>query len=625
MRKLLLALPLLAMYAVPVAAQTPCVGGTAGAFECNNIDLMAQMDLSALGATGIGNDIWGWTDPLTGKEYALMGLNNGVAFVDVTTPTAPVRLGNLPTHSSTSSWRDIKVYRNHAFIVSEASGHGMQVFDLTQLRTVFSPPVTFSNTAHYSAISRAHNLVINEETGFAYAVGTNTCSGGLHMINIQTPTSPSFAGCFSSDGYTHDAQCVVYHGPDTAHQGKEICFGFNTDTITTVDVTNKSAPVQLARIPYSQTGYTHQGWLTPDHRYVIFNDELDERQLGNNTRTYILNIDDLDATGTPTFFTGATESIDHNLYIRGDQVFQSNYKSGLRILDASSLPTLSEVAYFDTYPNSNSNAFNGTWSNYPFFCSGNIIVSDMDRGLFILKADALDPEVCTSSKVHLQGGYLEADNLQSTKLNTDGLIPTAHPFSGAPWNYSGTESVPAYDVDPANGKPDFFEHNPEIVDWMLMELRTAPEAASTVAQRAVFLTTDGLLVDTDGRSLVLFPGLPADDYYVVLTHRNHQRLMSASKIALSGSTAAYNFTDAALKAYGTNPMTLLEAGVYGMRGGDADGNGATTSFDLLLGWLPVNGTTGYLSGDFSLDGQATSIDMLQIWLPVNGTQTQVPE
>ena len=137
------------------------------------------MPLADIGG-GNGNDIWGWTDSQTNKEYAIMGRTTGTAFVDISDPENPVYLGNLPTHTANSSWRDIKVYNNHAFIVSEASGHGMQIFDLSQLGTVGSPPVTFSNTAHYSDFGNAHNIVINEDSGFAYAVGTSTCSGGLH-------------------------------------------------------------------------------------------------------------------------------------------------------------------------------------------------------------------------------------------------------------------------------------------------------------------------------------------------------------------------------------------------------------------------------------------------------------
>src|SRR5687768_8327606 len=171
-------------------ALTPCVGGFAGSYPCSNVDLMAFMPLASIGG-GQGNDIWGWTDPQTGKEYALMGRTTGTAFVDISNPESPIYLGNLPTHTFSSIWRGIKVYNNHAFIVSEASGHGMQVFNLTQLRNVTNPPVTFSATAHYGGFGNAHTIAINEATGFAYAAGTSTCSGGLHMVNIQNPTSPS--------------------------------------------------------------------------------------------------------------------------------------------------------------------------------------------------------------------------------------------------------------------------------------------------------------------------------------------------------------------------------------------------------------------------------------------------
>jgi choice-of-anchor B domain-containing protein len=105
---------------------------------------------------------------------------------------------------------------------------------------VGSPPVTFANTAHYDDFGSAHNIAINEDSGFAYAIGTGTCSGGLHMV--QNPASPTNAGCYSGDGYTHDTQCVIYNGPDADYQGAEVCFSSNEDTLTIVDVSNKAAP-----------------------------------------------------------------------------------------------------------------------------------------------------------------------------------------------------------------------------------------------------------------------------------------------------------------------------------------------------------------------------------------------
>ncbi len=316
-----------------------------------------------------------------------MGRTNGTAFVDITDPVNPVYLGNLPPHSSNSSWRDIKVYADHAFLVSEAIQSGMQVIDLTQLRNVTNPPITFSETAWYNGFLSAHNIVINEDSGFAYAVGTNNCSGGLHMVNIQNPNSPTSAGCYSDDGYTHDAQCVNYIGPDADHQGKEICLNSNEDTLTIVDVSNKSNPIQLSRTSYSGVEYTHQGWLTDDQAYFLVDDELDERNHIHNTRTYVWDLADLDNPVNTGYFQASNSAIDHNQYIRGNYSYQANYRAGLRILDISDVANanLSEVAYFDVYPSSDSANFNGAWSNYPFFDSGLVIVSGIEQGLFILQ------------------------------------------------------------------------------------------------------------------------------------------------------------------------------------------------------------------------------------------------
>ena len=377
-------------------AAEACANGMADIFPCRNVDLVGFLRLSDIGG-GNGNDLWGWTDKLSGKEYALVGRTNGTAFVDISDPENPLYLGNLPTHAGqTSTWRDIKVYQNRAYIVADqVSSHGMQVFDLTQLRSVTDPPVTFTATDRYTGFNRAHNVAINEETGFAYAVGSETCAGGLHMIDLKNPDGPTFAGCFQADGYTHDVQCVNYIGPHVAYQGKELCFASNEDTLTIVDVSDKSTPVMVSRVEYLQNGefgYTHQGWLTEDHRYFIHDDELDELGQGHNTRTYTWDVTDLENPAVSGFYDAAAPSVDHNQYIKGDYTYQANYTRGLRILRITDASTgrLTEMGYFDTFPESEGNSFSGAWSTYPFFDSGVVLVSDISRGLFILRANMDD-------------------------------------------------------------------------------------------------------------------------------------------------------------------------------------------------------------------------------------------
>ncbi|NND71170.1 MAG: choice-of-anchor B family protein [Rhodothermales bacterium] len=376
---------LLAFPVLIASAQQVCENGSAGDYPCSGINLQSFMPRAEIGG-GNMNDIWGWTDPQTGVEYALVGRTSGTSFIDMSQPLNPRFVGNLGTQSVSSTWRDIKVYKNHAFIVADgASSHGMQIFDLTRLRDPGQTPVQFSADFVYRRVQSAHNIAINEKSGYAYIVGSGECAGGLHMVDISQPLDPQFAGCYSEDGYTHDAQCVAYSGPDADYLGQELCFASNTDTITIVDVTDKTDPVTVFRAGYPGSGYVHQGWLTGDQRYFIQNDELDELNNGSNTTTYFWDLTDLDSPEIITILTGPNRSIDHNLYVRGNFVFQSNYTSGLRILDIRDITNPEEIAYFDTYPSSDGPSFAGSWSNYPYFTSGNIPVTSMGEGLYIVR------------------------------------------------------------------------------------------------------------------------------------------------------------------------------------------------------------------------------------------------
>jgi len=360
-----------------------CTGGSAGDFQCSGISLSKRVSLETMGGTG-GNDIWGWFDTQTGNEYALTGLTNGTAFIDVSNPEDPIFLGHLPTETTESIWRDIKVYQDHAYIVADNAGaHGMQVFDLTRLRGLAASQ-TFSPDVVYGDFESAHNLAINEDTGFAYAVGTNTC-GGLHIIDIRTPNNPLFAGCHSTVE-THDTQCVIYQGPDTDHVNREVCVSSNQNHVEIVDVSVKTAPVTISSTIYPDLGFVHQGWLTEDHRFFLLGDEGDEFSFNVPTRTHVFDVSDLDAPVYVFAYEAATTTIDHNLYVLGNRVFEANYESGLRVLEFGDLAAreLMEIAFFDTYPTSNATGFPGAWSVYPYLPSGTIIVNDGTNGLFIL-------------------------------------------------------------------------------------------------------------------------------------------------------------------------------------------------------------------------------------------------
>ena len=377
----------------------PCIQGmAAGTYPCDRVDMLSHLTLGDLGLT-FANDIWGWTDPATKRDYALLGGIEGMVIVDISDPKRPDIVGTLPTHTTTGGdfWRDIKVYANHAFVVSENSGHGMQVLDLTEVRGVTGDPVTFAETAHYAGVSNTHNLNINEDTAFAYLVGTNTCSGGLHMVDISNPANPASAGCFSAHGYIHDTQCVIYQGPDTEHNGNEICFNAvapnaspnSAHAISIVDVSDKSSPVDLGHLTYTAQGYSHQGWLTPDQEFWLHNDELDEVARGLNTTTRIFDVRDLDAPALVNAVDHGTTSIGHNVYTEGRYAFASNYTSGLRVFDITGVGDgeMPQAAFFDLYPaNDNASFEGGTWSNYPYFHQKKVVAaSSMENGLFVLR------------------------------------------------------------------------------------------------------------------------------------------------------------------------------------------------------------------------------------------------
>lgn len=223
--------------------------------------------------------------------------------------------GRLNTQTEAAIWRDIKVIGNYAYIGSEAPSHGLQVFDLLNLLKVDPrEPPSFSTRSDLAALFRgfgsSHNIVGTARN--------EKCRGGLWMVDVSNPRHPQDNGCVSQDGYVHDAQCVIYRGPQRDFRGREICHCFNEDSLTIVDITNRPSPRQLSRTTYKGASYTHQGWLaTSDQRYLLLDDEQDETKgagmaKDGHTTTYVIDVSDL----TKPVFTGVykspVKSIDHN-------------------------------------------------------------------------------------------------------------------------------------------------------------------------------------------------------------------------------------------------------------------------------------------------------------------------
>lgn len=368
-----------------------------GGFDSSNITLLSQVPLNNFPGvnTASGNDCWGYVSS-SGREYAIMGLEGGFGFVEITNPTSPVIVDTVSGPSSL--WHDVKVLGDYAYGVSEG-GSGIQVMDMSDID---NGNVTLVRNWTGGGYSTTHNIVANEEAGTLWVVGTNIGNGGLIHIDISNPELPQLDGGWT-DMYVHDAQVVTWDNGPLA--GREIAFcaggfsgGFSSTGLRIVDVTNPNNTQTLSTLFYPNAGYAHQVWISEDQKYLYLNDELDEGDTVAVTTTRIINIED----PQNPFFVGTSTTglaaIDHNLYVRDGVMYQANYRSGLRVFDALDPTNPVEVGYIDTYPGSNSASFNGAWSSYPYFPSGNIIISDIERGLFVVRLDAeLSPMALASS------------------------------------------------------------------------------------------------------------------------------------------------------------------------------------------------------------------------------------
>lgn len=356
------------------------------AFDALGVTLLSQVTPQEFptGATG-ANDVWGYVSP-QGREYAIVGLNVGTGFVDVTDPANPAIVAGIP--DATSLWSDMAVYGDYVYNVNE-SGGGMQVIDVSRIDEGI---VTLVGALTDSALRTAHNVYVNPQSGFAYLCGANSPVQGLVAVDVSDPANPTMAGIWPSSPpsvYAHDVYVTSYDVcPYSGRSGPcEIAFAFCGGAgFYIVDVTDKADMTTIWSTTYPNIAYCHQGWLTEDKTHVLFGDELDESGFNLLTTTHVVRVADLDNPEYLGTFHNSSSAIDHNLLIRGNYVFEANYTSGLRIYDISDLGNPQEIGYFDTFPSNNARMYDGAWGVYPHLPSGIVLISDMTGGLFVLNA-----------------------------------------------------------------------------------------------------------------------------------------------------------------------------------------------------------------------------------------------
>ncbi len=309
------------------------------------------------------NDCWGYVDA-QGREYALLGTQHGTSIINVTNPAAPVEAAFIP--GPPSLWREIKTHSHYMYVVTEGTGtgKGLQIVDLSQLPA----SATLVNTVT-TWFQRAHNLYIHD--GYAYIVGTDN-GGGMHILDLTNPVNPVRTAYYTTSGYIHD----VYVWNDTAYASSE-------DTYDMVFLGNKSLPVRVNASTALPGIYAHSGWLTEDKRYFIACEEFNVRDItvwDLHNRTWDLVV--------PQWQLPTGGHV-HNVFVRGNFAYVAYYTDGLVILDVSNPVSPVKVGQYDTYPTPNT-SYDGAWGCWPYLPSGNVIVSDMSTGLYMVDF-LLDP------------------------------------------------------------------------------------------------------------------------------------------------------------------------------------------------------------------------------------------
>ncbi|WDE12632.1 choice-of-anchor B family protein [Thalassomonas haliotis] len=453
-------------------SQQNCSNGQAGNFACNNIDLLAHMPLSQFSTSpGAASDIWGHVDLNTGNEYALMGLTNGIVVVDISDAASPVEVATIA--GANSNWRDIKVYqyyddnlkvwRAYAYATVDSTLDHVTIIDLNNL------PHSVSLAEKNTAVATAHNLYISNTdptlniakaglTPSLQLLGTNKFSGAFHNYSLENPASLTPLNNASvGSGYSHDGSSVVISDNRAASDCQSnghctVFIDFNENEMKLWNISDPDNISQLGTAEYNdlaqEAKYVHSGWASEDLQTIFLHDEFDERVGGLNTTLRMFSIADLNNPVRIGTWTGDTAAADHNGYVRGNRYYMSTYERGLTVLDISQAANPVEVAYFDTFPSSNNATYNGAWGVYPFLPSGNILISDINSGLYILK---------DNSQTSLQGDIsfsqsaisaVEGENIQISVARNAGS-PTSD--TGVSYQILPGSALAGEDYTPVSG------------------------------------------------------------------------------------------------------------------------------------------------------------------------------
>ena len=604
-------------------AATACVGGSAAGFPCSNVDLLAHIADRTSSARGA--DIWGFVDLNTNREYAIMGYSSGTAVYDISDAENPREVGFVDGQSTT--WRDIKVYQfwnpvdkrwnAYAYVTADNALDGLFVLDLTRL------PHSVTRASYPSDFAEAHNVYISKtdfSTGLALTddtpvliiAGSNRSDGRFRAYALDNPASPSFIAAPATPAgqpggnrlYMHDAasMTVTDSRKDTqcanaaAAAYCDVLFDFNESTLDIWDITVPGNPVRLSQTPYNNSGYSHSGWWSEDKQYLFLQDELDERDRGLVTTLRTFSIADLRNPTLAGTWTGPTNAIDHNGFVRGNRYYMSNYARGLTILDISNPANPSTVGRFDSYPSGDSVGFPGAWGTYPYLPSGNVLISDIDSGFYIVDDNTKDVAQGTFSFAAASFGADETQTAGITVQRTGGSIGAV----SVDWEVFGASGSLA-DVSVASGTLNWaaLDTSDRIVDLGINNDGVAEEMERFIVK----------LTAPMGGATLSAPTLAS--VYI-------SDLGSASSIGFSSGRVAvpergFGLAVAVIERSGS--ATGAASVDYAITGGDASAGGDYTGpAGGTLNWADGDAVPKWIEYDISDDGTGESDEFIELTL-----------
>jgi len=583
------------------------------------------------------NDVWGYVDN-EGNEYAIIGSEDKVHFLNVSNPSAPQQIDAFELGSITS-WRDIKTFGHYAYAVSEGlSKEGLVIFDLCAINEGIINKVYQKN----EDFGKAHNIFIDAANEILYVVGADSAYNGVIVYDLSNPSSPkllankSLTGGYIHDIFVKDNLAFASHG----YKGLYI-----------YDVSNPANPLLKANV--NTNGYNHSSWGMDKDGLLIYAQEIPlGMPLGIlNYEKYLENdLTTINSFKAPLLAPTSLNSTAHNPYVVGNYAIVSYYEDGVVIFDVTNPLSPERVAHYDTYPNNATyTGYEGCWGVYPFLPSGNILASDISNGLFIIKPsfellttctngikdwneENIDcggvcatctpciVEICDNNidddrdgkidcedescdcslnqaiiqpKIMLEGFLDGSTGLMSNELTTKNLLPNFQPFKVAPFNYGGVEQFPTI---PSNA-----------VDWVLLEARHAEFLDSILARKACLLLQNGSIVQPDGTKGIQFENLPPAPIHLVIRNKGHLAVMSNETIDLSKGEIIYDLTLSPNKALGNNQL-ILKGNYYCLIAGDFDQNGIINSEDFNI-WKQNSALVNrYLSYDADGNGLINVID-----------------